>query len=385
MPKKAKRISGHRPLDALTTSAGKAAADLSIDDAHPLLVGGGSNSLPGQAHDDAQRRSAGKAAADHPSDDAHGSRVGGGTSPSLTIADICNEIHGNHTKRRYAIKLQQKIERALESFVRINETDWHPDLTADEREKNNKAVERIIKAARQGEGDPMLVELVKNTDRAREPSDAIRKKSEKEMIALAQQLPVHSWIDGLHGVGTLGLATILGEAYSIHHHGGLDQYANPEKLWKRLGFAPYDGLAGSTWKRESWRPRALTKDEWIANPFSGARYAQVIIVGTFLVNHQWIAANKNDDGVGRPNGRYGEIYGARRARTAVTHPDWTKGHSRKDAIRVATKQFLVDLWNAWRASAKDAAADHDPADAHFDGCRRRHFSNPPHEEDQKGK
>jgi hypothetical protein len=34
----------------------------------------------------------------------------------------------------------------------------------------------------------------------------------------------------------------------------------------------------------------------------------------------------------------------RREHTATTHPEWTKGHSHNDAMRVASKAILRDLW-----------------------------------------
>jgi len=41
-------------------------------------------------------------------------------------------------------------------------------------------------------------------------------------------------------------------------------------------------------------------------------------------------------------------YDARRAHTAVTHPDWTDGHSHNDALRVTAKEVLKHLWRAAR-------------------------------------
>ena len=35
-------------------------------------------------------------------------------------------------------------------------------------------------------------------------------------------------------------------------------------------------------------------------------------------------------------------YDARRAHTAVTHPDWTLGHSHNDALRIVSKAILRD-------------------------------------------
>lgn len=47
--------------------------------------------------------------------------------------------------------------------------------------------------------------------------------------------------------------------------------------------------------------------------------------------------------------RYGEVYAARRAHTAIAHPDWTKAHSDNDARRIMTKALVEDLWRAWNS------------------------------------
>ena len=183
-------------------------------------------------------------------------------------------------------------------------------------------------------------------DAARKPADEKRAAAEKAMEKAAKDLPVFPFVESIRGAGALGLATIIAET------GDLSNYAYPAKVWKRLGYAPYDGHAGSTWKREKWRPRALTKDEWITNPFSGERYALMAQIATWLVNSQWIGAAKSKSGEGEPNGPYGAIYATRRARTKETHPDWTDGHRRNDALRVTMKKFLLDLWSEWDRCAK---------------------------------
>ena len=254
-------------------------------------------------------------------------------------------IRAHHRRRRYAIKVQGKIDRALESFIRINATDWKFDADEKTRDAANKLVKEMIAAARKGKGEPAIVEMVQKTDLGREPFDGMRATAEKAMEKLARDLPVATWINGIRGAGLLGMATIVAEA------GDLSNYPNVAKLWKRLGFAPYDGFAGSTWKRDTWRPRSLTKDEWIDNPFSGERYALMHQIAVWLVNAQWIAAGKTGTGEGAPNGPYGEVYAARRAHTAKTHPDWSKQHGRMDALRVTMKEFLKDLWVEWRRRA----------------------------------
>ena len=262
----------------------------------------------------------------------------------MTIETI-DTIKAHHRRRRYAMKLQQKLDRAIESYVRINYTEWTPDADEKERAKFNREVAKIIAAARKDDGDADLVELVQKTDLAREPFDAMRKAAEKEMEKLAGDLPVAEWVGGVRGAGLLGLATILAEA------GDLSNYPNPAKLWKRLGFAPYDGLAGSSWKRDTWRPRALTKQEWTDNPFSGRRYALMHQIAVWLVNAQWIGKAKTESGEGEPAGPYGDVYAARRQHTLTTHPDWSDGHRRMDALRITMKEFLKDLHVEWHRAA----------------------------------
>ena len=256
-------------------------------------------------------------------------------------------IKAHHRTRRYTIKMQQKIDRGIEFFIRINATDWRYDADEKERERFNRQVKSIIAAARKKTGEEKVMELAINTDRGRKPFDGMRKAAEKEMEKLAAELPAAGWVESVRGAGLLGLATIVAEA------GDLSNYPNPAKLWKRLGFAPYDGLAGSSWKRETCRPRALTKQEWIDNPFSGERYALMHQIAVWLVNTQWIGKAKTESGEGEPKGPYGELYAARRKRTLETHPDWSDGHRRMDALRVTMKAFLKDLHGAWHNAPEE--------------------------------
>jgi hypothetical protein len=285
----------------------------------------------------------------------------------LTEKEIIANIRDWHRQRRFAMKIQQKLDRALESFVRVNATKWTPDLDEKERAKINLEVKAIIKSIR----DAMLVETCKTchqqivtptmidqrytlliqpvvvSDRARAPADDMRNAAEKEMERLAKLLKVYPWIENIRGAGALGLATIVAEAPMI------GEYGNPGKLVKRLGFAPFEGLAGSSWKREKWRPRALTKEEWIANPFNGERYALMHQIAVWLVNTQTKSKTKTESGETEPTGPYGEEYCNRRKETLETHPDWTDGHRRMDALRIAMKEFLIMLWAEWTGKSKN--------------------------------
>lgn len=265
----------------------------------------------------------------------------------MTTADLINQIRRHHRRRRFAMKIQQKLDRALESFLRVNVTDWSPDLAEADREKINREVKALIKDIRAGT-ESEFAEFVLTSDAARKPADEMRAVSEKAMTVLAEQLPVYAWVEAIHGAGALGLATIVAEA------GDLSNYPNVAKLWKRLGFAPFDGYAGSTWKRDTWRPRKLTAEEWIEHPFSGERYALMHQIAIWLINAQWIGKAKSDTGEGKPkpDGAYAKVYAARRAHTLKTHADWSDAHRRMDGLRVAMKAFLRDLHVEWARCAK---------------------------------
>lgn len=258
-----------------------------------------------------------------------------------------------HRKRRFAMKLQQKIDRSLESYIRINHTEWDPNgedgASEKARAKANALVKALIKKARDGEGDKAIMELVAISDTARAPADRLRLEKEKEMEALAKSLPAAPWVKSVPGLGALGFATIVAEATGTKENRlGLSGYEKPERLWKRLGFAPYDGLAMSTWKRQTWRPRALAADEWTENPFKAERYAFMQQIIEKLLFKQTISKKKTASGETEPDGYYGEIYCRRRAHTKLTHPDWTDGHAKADAQRVTMKKLLRDLLREWR-------------------------------------
>lgn len=156
---------------------------------------------------------------------------------------------------------------------------------------------------------------------------------ESEMEALAADLPLAHMADGrIPGFALFGLAILVGEA------GDFTAYDRKDKLRKRLGLAPYNGLAGSTWGSEKRRGdrKALTNAEWISLGYSKHRLAQVVgCVTTPLF-------------MAKAKSKFGEIYNARRAHTAITHPDWKPGHSDADARRYMTQRLVSDLWSEWR-------------------------------------
>lgn len=331
---------------------------------------------------------------------SHAKRLGAaliqdGDDPAFvkTVRDrheLTEEILRHGRERRHAMASQQKLDRSLESFVRSFYTDWRVTAPDAERKKENKKAIRLIKDAKKAISrhrceccdqtvlvslrNDRLAEMVRANEESRAKWDKIRNDAERAMIKLAARLPAANWTKPIRGAGLKGLAIIIAET------GTLDGYANPAKLWKRLGFAPYQGFALSTYRRPKWRPRALTAEEQTSKPgqpaaaaFNAERYAHMFTLAKPLRDHQWIGAKKAgaEDGKGRPKpgARYGQLYAERRAKMKIKHPDWTNAHFDKDGLRVMFKRFLADLWEAWMDATYprvtgEAAADQGPIDTH---------------------
>ena len=65
----------------------------------------------------------------------------------------------------------------------------------------------------------------------------VEKVYEKEMVKIAKQMPLHDWFTKTNGCGTISLGILLAET------GDLSNYANPAKVWKRMGLSVRDGEA----------------------------------------------------------------------------------------------------------------------------------------------
>jgi hypothetical protein len=232
-------------------------------------------------------------------------------------------------------------------------TAWSPEMSEAERKKCNDEVTRIIKLAREGQGDPDIVVEVAMSDAATELPRNAKNAREKEMEALARQLPVYPWIESVRGLGAKGLAIIVAESGLKTADPNLPpengNFPSAGHLRSRLYFAPYDGHAGSTWKRMTWRPRTLTKEEWTDHPFDGRRYARIFTIADSLLRAQIKSKAKSGTRHGEPLGPYGAVYVRRREHDDAVHHDWTDGHAKSDALRIMMATVINDLWKQWNA------------------------------------
>jgi len=162
---------------------------------------------------------------------------------------------------------------------------------------------------------------------------AERMQTEKLLERLAKQLPVWPWVESVRGFGALSLAGIAGEA------GALGMYANPAKLWKRMGLAVINGE----------RQRRVTGASALDHGYSPQRRSLAWNIGANMLKagiRKVKDKDGNDTGERIALSEYAELYLARKAyeRPRVE----TDGHAHNRAKRYMEKRVLRDLWRAWR-------------------------------------
>ncbi len=157
---------------------------------------------------------------------------------------------------------------------------------------------------------------------ARDAIEAERLGIEKHIVKLGAQTPLAEFVKATHGVGMLSLAGVIGEA------GDLGLYANPAKLWKRMGLAVMP---------DGQRQRRVGGVEAMDHGYSPKRRSLVWTIGDCFV---------------KAGGPYREVYDARKAYEVARVDEEGKPfrpivcHLR--AKRYAEKRLLRDLWRHWR-------------------------------------
>jgi hypothetical protein len=167
---------------------------------------------------------------------------------------------------------------------------------------------------------------------ARDTITCSEKRLRADMTKLAAKLPVCSWVDTVKGFGHTNLACIIGET------GDLSLYANPAKLWKRLGLAVINGQR---------QRKTLDKELAIEMGYSPTRRSAVWTLGDCLIKGQ---------GKGEDAGEFRRIYDARKAYELERNEKMTKAHAHNRAKRLMEKEAVRKLWKAWRALSKKGNA-----------------------------
>lgn len=262
-------------------------------------------------------------------------RPGFAYSATVPVLAAVEQLQELQVRRKFWISTVNRQSNAAKALVR-RALGWRYDEAEGDREATNKRAARVVSAALAGkpqkqEDAEVFAALAADLSviaSTIEPCNAARHQIELDMKRIARKLPVYPWAKAVMGLGDLGLAVIVGEA------GNLSSYPAKGHLWKRLGLAPFEGQAYSTWRAKG----GLTTEQWTEAGYSPRRRAEVFaVVSEPLFRAQTVA-----------EGPYRAIYDRRRLATADAHADWTKLHSHMDALRVMTKYLLRDLWQEWR-------------------------------------
>ncbi len=175
-------------------------------------------------------------------------------------------------------------------------------------------------------------QLLDDLDRQRGEIKTWRKRHEKELSRLGEELPVWSWAKEVRGIGPLGLALL------VYETGDLANYATVSCVWKRMGLAVIGGQA-----------QRRVSDVELAKEmgFSPRRRAVMWNIGGALV---------------KQGEHYRDLYLARKE-TEISRPGCGKskcqgpdghcrpGHAHRRAQRWMEKKFIADLWGAWNGKS----------------------------------
>ena len=253
--------------------------------------------------------------------------------PSLPpVAGIVADLQSLQRQRAVVLKSKIMQENRLVAVV-AGSMGYSSGMEPKDREAKFKEARAVVAAvAKGGEADHPYRTVIQTTLVGIDAFDALKEEYEKRMRTRAAELPVAPWFDhpDRRGMNLLFLAIVVGEC------GDLSTYANPAKVWRRMGCAPwtFDGQTkmGATWRggREGKLPAA----EWEAYGYNPRRRSIAYLIGTNIVMQ---------NGKGPYRARYDEA----KAKAHAAHPDWPDGRCDKHARLLATKLFLKQLWVVW--------------------------------------
>ncbi len=190
---------------------------------------------------------------------------------------------------------------------------------------------------------------------------------EREMKGLVGQLPIHGWWCAKRGCDSLGLATLLAET------GDLFGYANPGKVWKRMGFAPVETEKGGCKACSTWRMQGgLTNQQWFDIGYVPRRRSVMWNIGASIIRadrgamaeYYALFMNEKARQVGKAKDEGLEVVTMNKA----TADNWEErglprpmvvkkydarlhrgvAHINNRAQRYMEKRLLRELWKEWR-------------------------------------
>lgn len=272
--------------------------------------------------------------------------------PREDISEIVTTLV--HLQRRRSVVLKSRNMQANRLQAVIAGTlGYSSGMEEADRKKLFVEASAVIKEVQSGENNTHpMTDVIRATMIGIDSFEKVKDDLEEQMETAAATLPTATWAKerDQRGFGVLFLAIVLGET------GDLSNYANPAKVWRRLGCAPWsfkgETLMGSTWRsRAGGKGRAgakgtkLPSEEWEAFGYSPRRRSIAYLIGKNLMMQNFLKDKdtKEMTWVGPYRQRYEEA----KARFKETHPDATPLHCDRHGLLLAAKLLLKKLWCVW--------------------------------------
>jgi hypothetical protein len=287
-------------------------------------------------------------------------------------ASVVSALRELQAQRVHVIRQMTRSTNAVYALAR-RYLGYQGDLPEKERKAIAALAQASVKAIFDGKPAPpaangiadALGDTIMADKQSRLPYEHRRKAIEAAMGKLAKSLPVwESWAEGVKGFGAPGLAAIVGEC------GDLSNYANPGKLWKRLGLAPGEcyrsvTLAGEVCYKKPKRRRSVLWNIGQALLKADGEYRAVYLARKAQECEKAVAEGLT---VTTTTKATVESW----ARLGLPEPVYTKkfdkatmrscGHIDIRAQRYMEKRLLRDLWKAWNGGG------HEPDDTHSEAA-----------------
>lgn len=180
-----------------------------------------------------------------------------------------------------------------------------------------------------------------------------RAEKEKQLESWVKMLPIAEYVNSVKGLGLGSLAALIGEC------GDLSNYSTHSKLWKRMGLAPYNGKAPSTWRMLSGKRGGASAEDWKIMGYSPIRRSISWNIGQCVLKAQSARIDKETGEIKKPAGPYRTLYDNRKE-YEKSKPDVTPMIVNCRALRYMEKRVLRDIWQQWRNNFCVAGPKIDP-------------------------
>lgn len=200
---------------------------------------------------------------------------------------------------------------------------------------------------------------VSNKDAARlaalvEALEAVEHQAVLNLQRLMRASAFAPWAKPQKGIGEKLLARLLAQIGDPYWNTAKDEPRTVSQLWAYCGLHV---LPASHVNTDA--PCGIAGGAQTSDPGQGHADTQTSFAGVAARRRKGVKANWStlaktrayllaESVVKCGDPHYTAVYKTRRAHTAVTHADWTKGHSHADGLRIVSKELLKDLWREAR-------------------------------------